>query len=62
VLSKWAPLFKDVQLIPGSGGVFEVTLDGDLIYSKKQLKRHADRGEVVGLIEQKLGAPVLQSE
>ncbi len=32
----------DVRLIPGSGGVFEVTVDGDLVYSKKASGRHAE--------------------
>jgi selT/selW/selH-like putative selenoprotein len=62
VLSKWAPLFKDLQLIPGSGGAFEVVLDGDLIFSKKQLKRHANPGEVVGLVEQRLGPAVMEED
>lgn len=37
--------------MPSGGGVFEVTLDGDLIFSKKALKRHANQGEVVGAIK-----------
>ena len=32
----------DVRLVPGSGGVFEVELDGELIYSKKATGRHAE--------------------
>jgi selenoprotein W-related protein len=55
-------LFKDVQLIPGKGGVFEVILDGELIYSKTQTKRHANPGEVAGLVEQKVGPPVMEEE
>lgn len=31
-----------VDLIPGSGGVFEVEVDGERIYSKKETGRHAD--------------------
>jgi len=38
-----------VQLVDSSGGVFEVTMDGRLIYSKKALQRHAEPGEVVRL-------------
>jgi selenoprotein W-related protein len=41
----------DVRLIQSSGGVFEVTVDGDLIFSKKALRRHAEPGEIVALIE-----------
>jgi selT/selW/selH-like putative selenoprotein len=31
-----------VDLIPSKGGVFEVEVDGELIYSKKATDRHAD--------------------
>ena len=37
-------------MIPSSGGVFEVEVDGKLVFSKKKLGRHAEPGEVVGLI------------
>jgi len=30
--------------------VFEVTVDGSLVFSKKKLGRHAEPGEVVGLM------------
>ncbi|BHH84093.1 hypothetical protein LA52FAK_23820 [Desulforhopalus sp. 52FAK] len=40
----------DVQLIPSEGGVFEVVVDGRLIYSKKNLNRFPEEGEVEGLI------------
>jgi selenoprotein W-related protein len=40
----------DIRLIQSSGGVFEVTVDGDLIFSKKALRRHAEPGEIVALI------------
>jgi len=42
----------DVQLIPGSGGVFEVMRDGVNIFSKKSLGRHARPGEVLGLLRE----------
>jgi len=36
---------------PSSGGVFEVTLNGSLIFSKKQLGRFPKDGEIVTFIE-----------
>jgi selenoprotein W-related protein len=42
------------RLIPSSGGVFEVTVNGELLFSKKALKRHAEPGEVRAAIERKL--------
>jgi selenoprotein W-related protein len=38
-------------LIPSSGGVFDVTADGRLVFSKKAVGRHAAPGEVVGLLK-----------
>jgi selenoprotein W-related protein len=39
-------------MAPSSGGVFEVMVDGKLVFSKKQLNRHAEPGEVLELIRQ----------
>jgi len=33
--------------------VFEVTADGKLVFSKKALRRHAEPGEVVGLLQKR---------
>ncbi len=45
----------EMNLIEASGGLFEVTVDGDLIFSKKDLGRHAEEGEVLGLMRDHLG-------
>ncbi len=37
---------EEVRLIPSSGGVFEVEVDGALLYSKKATRRHATFDEV----------------
>lgn len=39
-----------VKIIPSSGGVFEVTLDDKLIFSKKELGRFPDKDEVEAII------------
>ena len=41
----------DVTLIKGSGGVFEITVDGNLLFSKKQLGRYPTDEEIVALVE-----------
>jgi selT/selW/selH-like putative selenoprotein len=40
----------NVRLIPGHGGVFEVTLDNKLIYTKSDTGRFPDAGEIAGII------------
>ena len=39
-----------IKLIESSGGLFEVTVDGDLVFSKLALGRHAEDGEVLRLM------------
>jgi selenoprotein W-related protein len=41
-------------LIPSKGGVFELQIDGDLVYSKKDLGRHAEEGELLAIFESRL--------
>ena len=36
----------DAELVDGGGGVFEVALDGRSVFSKKQLGRFPNNGEV----------------
>ena len=38
-------------MIPTSGGVFEIIVSGSLIFSKNQLGRFPEEGEIVKLIE-----------
>jgi len=40
----------DSELIAGSGGVFEITVDGAKLFSKKALGRFPLDGEVLTLI------------
>ena len=39
----------DVELVKSSGGVFEVTVDDRLVFSKKALGRFPEQGELQGL-------------
>ncbi len=40
----------ELGMIPSGGGVFEVSLDDQLLFSKHQLGRHAQPGEILGNI------------
>jgi selenoprotein W-related protein len=39
-----------VELIASSGGVYEITVDGRLVFSKKKTGRFPEAGEVLKLI------------
>jgi selenoprotein W-related protein len=40
----------DSELVASSGGVFEVTVDGKKVFSKRALGRFPEDGEILGLI------------
>ena len=44
----------EITLIPASGGVFEVDLDGQEIFSKNTLQRHAEYEEVAQPVRETL--------
>lgn len=50
LLKEFEHLIETLALIPSDGGRFEVSVNGNLIYSKLETKRHAQPGEVIGLI------------
>jgi len=54
LLKEFEPEIESLSLIPSDGGRFEVSVDGQLIYSKLETHRHADPGEVAGLVRKHL--------
>ena len=56
LLDEFEERLESVTLIPSDGGTFEVSLDGELLYSKVKSGRHAGAGEVAGLVRARLGA------
>ena len=51
---KYKDSLEDVKLVPSSGGAFEVSLDGDLIYSKLKTGRFPGEKEVTDPIDKTL--------
>jgi selenoprotein W-related protein len=41
---------ENLTMVPSDGGRFEVSVNDKLVYSKLQTHRHAEPGEVVGLV------------
>ncbi len=52
VLEEQIPEIEKVTLEPGSGGVFEISVDAKLVFSKKKLRRFPEEDEAVRLVRQ----------
>jgi selenoprotein W-related protein len=50
LLKEIEPGIASIELIPSQGGVFEVEVNGDLVFSKKATGRHAEEGEILKLV------------
>ena len=53
IMSKYQHVVEALTLTTGSKGIFEVTVDGETLYSKHGEGRHAEPGEVLDLFVSK---------
>ena len=51
LLQNLEPEIESITLIPSDGGKYEITVNNTLVYSKLQTGRHAEPGEVLGLVQ-----------
>lgn len=47
---------SDWTMVPTSGGVFSFEVNGEVLFSKKALGRHAEPGEIRQLFAEKVAA------
>ena len=52
ILKEFESDIESFRLVPSDGGRFEVTVDGNLVFSKLKTGRHVKSGEVVGVVRQ----------
>jgi selenoprotein W-related protein len=58
LLHDYQHVIADLTLVTGAKGVFDVEVDGEVIYSKHRNGRHAADGEVLRLFRQQIGPDV----
>lgn len=54
LLHHYQHVIDHLTLVTGSKGMFEVEVDGELLYSKKATGRHAEPGEVLALFRERI--------
>ncbi|MCZ6630883.1 MAG: Rdx family protein [Actinobacteria bacterium] len=60
LLENYQHVVKSLTFTTGSKGIFDVTVDGELLYSKAVTGRHAESGEVLQLFTEKYGQGVIR--
>ena len=54
LLMTFADELGELALVPGTGGVFDVRVDGELVYSRKQAGRFPESKELKQLIRDRI--------
>jgi selenoprotein W-related protein len=54
LLSEFKTNISKLELKPGTGGVFEVSLSDQIIFSKKEIGRFPNEGELLETIAEKI--------
>jgi selenoprotein W-related protein len=62
LLHHYQHVIAELTLVTGDKGVFEVEVDGDLLYSKRATGRHAEPGEVLELFREQVVPGVAEYE
>jgi len=58
LIKNYQHVIEDLRLVMGAKGIFDVKVNGELIYSKAQTGRHAEDGEVLALFSDLVGPDV----
>ncbi len=56
LLDEFGQEIAELKLIPGFGGMFEVTIGNQLVFSKKQQHRHPTIEEIKRLLRTRMAA------
>lgn len=54
LLKTFETQIETISLTPSDGGRFELSVNGELLYSKLQTRRHVEPGEAAGLVRKYL--------
>lgn len=58
LLHDYQHIIADLRLVMGSKGIFDVVVDGEMLYSKGATGRHAKPGEVLALFRDRYAKDV----
>jgi selenoprotein W-related protein len=54
ILEEWEHSIGAIEVVTGSGGIFDVHVDGELVFTKSMLGRYPDPDDVAPLLREKL--------
>ncbi len=55
ILEEMEHEIDSLEVVTGSGGIFDVHLDGELVFTKSMLGRYPEPEDVLPLLEERIG-------
>ena len=55
LLTGWGAILESVDVIAGTGGIFDIHVDDELVFEKKMLGRYPQPDDVIPLIADRIG-------
>lgn len=59
ILQGWGAVVESVEVVAGTGGVFDVHVDGELVFWKKMIGRYPEPDDVLPLIRERIGPEMM---
>jgi selenoprotein W-related protein len=54
ILEEWEQAIDAIEVVPGTGGIFDVHLDGALLFTKAMLGRYPEPEDVLPLLREQI--------
>ena len=54
ILEEWEQAIDAIEVVPGTGGIFDVHLDGELLFTKAMLGRYPEPEDVLPLLREQI--------
>lgn len=58
ILAGWGPVIASIEVVPGTGGIFDIHLNGERIFTKAMIGRYPAPDDVLPLIRAEIGDEV----
>ena len=56
ILEEWEGVIDTLEIVTGTGGIFDVHVDGELVFTKSMLGRYPQPDDVMPLLRERLTA------
>ncbi len=61
MIAGWGGVLRVLEIVPGTGGVFDVHVDDELLFTKSMIGHYPEPDEVLPLLRERIGGELPDS-